>query len=162
MVSDRLKTYRASAPADEEGRICLSLTHSAFSEDYHFTPFKGGFTGLIGGVSTDFEEYPVSPPRLPPKNTSGRYDMEVDLWNSGPAFVAELQAAAAVPDEQIEVTYRLYLDAGAEPEEELTFSVTSVALLDEAVTAQSSRGDILNKLFPSLRYGTDTFVGVSR
>lgn len=160
MATDRLKKWRASAPAGEVQLDCLTLKHPAFSQDWHFTNNDQGFDAIIDGQSITTLVHPFKA-KLPDIDTTGRQDLQLDIFNSGPQFVAELQAAAQATV-QIDCAYHVFFEPDTSPEETITLALTSVAITPKAASATARWADPLNRKFPSLFYRTDTFPGLSR
>lgn len=159
MATDRLKKWRASAPADEVQLDCLTLTHPAFSQDWHFTNNDQAFSAIIDGRIVNTIVHPFKA-KLPDIGTSGRQDLQIDIFNSGPQFVAELQAAAAQPTVQIACAYHVFFETYTDPEETISLAITSVAITPKAASATARWADPLNRKFPSLFYRTDFFEGI--
>ncbi|QYJ00744.1 DUF1833 domain-containing protein [Thalassovita mediterranea] len=160
-LSARLQRYNASAPAGEVLRETLTLTHSAFSQDWHLTNFQSPFSANVGGVAVDFLLHPFTF-RRPEDSTSGRFEVQADIFNTGPVFIDQLQAAAAVATERIQLIYGAYLDAGTDPEETFTLEVSGAAPGSNAVTVKAVIANMLNGKYPRDFYRSDKFPGLRR
>lgn len=162
LPTERIKKYRASAPVGEIARETVSLSHSAFSQDWHFTTYPTAFSGVVGGQTVQFEPYPFEVD-LPEISASGRQEMTVSLFMSGPAFVAELQAAAAVPTEPIMAEFNAYLSGSTAAQiSPVTLAISDITIDERNATCRASRPDTLNRSFPGIVYRVDAFPGLDR
>ena len=160
-ASLRLRKYYASAPAGEIARETISLTHSAFSQDWHLTNFQEAFSANVDSVEVDFIIHPFTF-REPEDSTTGRVEVQVDIFNTGPTFVAELQAAASDATETIQLVYGVYLEAESDPERTFTLEVQSVALGTNSITARAVGPNVLDGRYPNKFYRTSKFPGLRR
>lgn len=160
-ASARLKRYYASAPAGEYARETISLTHSGFSQDWHLTTYQEPFSANVDGVSVDFLLHPFVF-REPEDATTGRFEVLVDIFNTGPAFVAELQAASADATERIQLVYGVYMDAETDPERTYELEIATVGLGSNSITAKAVRANVLNAKYPRDFYRTGKFPGLRR
>ncbi|MAN46769.1 MAG: DUF1833 domain-containing protein [Alphaproteobacteria bacterium] len=161
--SARLQKYYASAPAGEIAREGLSLFHSAFSQTWHFTNFPVEFSANVRGGSVDFLTHPFRF-REPDSSTTGKIEVLVDIFNSGPDFIAELQAAAADASDRIEMEYNVYLEAGAGAERTILLDVQAVSPSQSSgsATIRAVGANVLNSQYPRKYYRTSKFPGLRR
>lgn len=162
MVSDAWKTYNASAPAGQFARETISLFHAGFSQDWHFTRYPSSFSAFVRSASVTFDHHPFKL-RWPSNDTSGRVELQIDFFNTGADFVAEVQSAHATPETPIEVELNAYLETGGASDiDAIVLSGTRVSMTPTNVTLLATKADVLNKKWPVNIYRPSFFPGLVR
>lgn len=162
--TERLKKYNASATAGDVLREGLSLFHSSFSQDWHLTTFNGGgFDANVRSTSVSFVPHPFKF-RKPTDSASGRFDVNIDIFNDGETFMSELLLARSEgASSRIELEYNVYFEA--EEDSHITpivLDVIKVAFALDSATITASRPNIQNKKFPNMIYTPSLFPGLVR
>ncbi len=162
-MSERWEKYNASAPAGELQRETISLFHPELPQDYHFTTWKGGFTGNVRSSSVTFVEHPFNA-KLPEASTSGRNEIQIDLFNSGPAFVSAIKAIKADVTTPIDMEYNVYFEADTDGVDAARriMSGVRVGFNVQAVSIYGTWLDFLNKKFPRQIFSPTKFRGLVR
>lgn len=102
--------------------------------------------------------------KLPTRDESGRSDMGLVWCGIQDEALAFLNAAIADGTQPIKCLHTVYILGNPYPQ--ITpfteFKLTGISVTDETVTATASRGDIINKAFPTKVYRLDRFPGLRR
>lgn len=161
-LTERIKKYNAAAPAGEIARETISLFHPEFTQDWHFTRHPVSFTGVVNGETVTFQPYPFDV-TLPDRSATGRQEMQLTLFNSGPAFMAELQAAAGDRETPIDAQYNVYFSGDAASHiVPVSLKIAAFSLDSRNATGEATRFDTLNRPFPGIVYRGDQFPGLVR
>ncbi len=159
--SARQKRIWTTAPPGDIPREVLSLVHPSFLRTHHLTTHWQGFACEVRGELVEAVPHGFTA-RLPGVDDSGRYEMQVTLFNSGPAFARELAAAGAsgVP---VLADYNVYGSTGEAPiRPALRFELGGFAAQGSNVTASATLGDLVNVRCPVDYYRRDLFPGLDR
>ena len=167
-ASERQKKLWYSAPVGEFSRAGMTLTHPAFSRDFHLTNWVDEFQGEVGGFLVTFETHPFNF-AWPEISPDGRADMTLDIHNSGQSFVSEIEAAARYLDlvsgELVPVAVEMndYIIGDTRSQiDPIRFELANLAI-DEANCSGTAMGcDTLNAGLPSGAYTPDRFPGLVR
>ena len=164
-ISEELKRVYASAPVDRRYIDTVSFHHSMFTKDYWFTNDLQPWTFTLENASSQlFEVFPFKI-ILPNNDRLGNQDLQIGLSNVGREMMNELELANSLPQEPVQVVFRVFMDYIACSPQNLP--VLSMTLVDiqvnrESVTGVARRADILNRPFPYEQYTLDTFPGLDR
>jgi hypothetical protein len=159
--SDRQKRIWTTAPPGDIPREVLSLVHPSFVRTHHLTTHWEGFFCEVRGVRVEAVPHGFQA-RLPQLDDSGRYEMQISLFNSGPAFAREL-AAAGASGTPVLADYNVYGATGeAAIRPGLRFELGGFAAQGSNVTASATLGDLVNVRFPVEYYRRDLFPGLDR
>jgi Domain of unknown function (DUF1833) len=166
MTTKKLKQAFASAPAEEIIIETLQLSHSRFSDTWYLSSNVSEFDAkLESGATVKFTPLPFTV-KLPASDAQGGQLLDISIANAGQEMVDEIEAAAAAPNERIEVVYRVYLQSDKTMPQNLPLklSLDNIVMTDEAIRATAGRSDVLNFKFPNLVYatGVNGFPGLDR
>lgn len=157
----RQKRIWTTAPPDDIPREVLSLVHPAFVRTHHITTQRAAFFCEVRGERVEALPHGFEV-KLPALDDSGRYELQVSLFNSGPGFAREL-AAAGRTAEPIFADYNVYGSTGEAPiRPGLRFELTGIAAQGQTVTATATLGDLVNVPFPVDFYRRGLFPGLDR
>lgn len=164
-ISNELKRIYASAPSDRRYIETLSIAHSAFPATFYINNAQAVWRFMLEDARlVDFNPVPFQLV-WPTVDSKGHQDLQLVIDNVGRDAMDAIEAAAASPQEPIEVTVRVYLNVADSPPQNappLKLSLSEIHVTKEAVTGTAMRADVLNRLFPSLLYRTDTYPGLDR
>jgi hypothetical protein len=164
-ISAQLKKLYASAPLDDEFYETLELKHPRFSKIWYITSSPVLFKGFLEDGKTEISWEPIPfTVKLPGNEHGGRQDLQLTISNVDRVFIDELELANKLPQNRVEVVYRVYTKSNlkAPAATPMRLSVTDVAASNETIDAVATKADVLNHPFPSLLYTPLTFPGLDR
>jgi hypothetical protein len=166
MISPALRQVYASAPRGQLYVETLELSHSAFPQTFYINNANELWTFLLvdGGPAVDFSPVPFKI-IFPTLDGRGQQDLQLVLDNVGRDAMEAIEAAAAVPQENIHVICRVYLNIdNSLPQNDppLALALSGIEINKAAITGTATRADTLNRPFPSYYYRTDNFPGLAR
>lgn len=149
----------------------LSFFHPEFSEDWHLTPAPHiadtpvpffAFAATVRGALVNVVSHPLAF-ELPPITPGGRQDLDVTLANTGPAMVAELKAAAAVPQTPIEVEHNVFIPGSTVAQRDrFVMKCRGVPTSGSVITLRANLANLPNMSFPRRYYTTTDHPGLRR
>lgn len=171
MISDALQELYASAPRGQFAENGVTLTHPAFSQDWHLTNYPvsenpsvefEAFRAIVDGEIKSFLSHPIDA-RLPQQGTTGAQQMEISLANSGAVMASEIVNAAQMPEVPINVRVDTFIIGDLSPQDDpFIFEVSTVSVDRQSVTSRAGGNDILNQATPRLRFTRTSNPGLSR
>jgi len=166
-ISDELAEIYAGSSQDRYIET-LEVAHPSFTKTFLLhndaTSASRFFALAAGGAPEEFEAIPFQV-NLPASDSGFLQDLQIAIANAGDIMMSELEEAGKNPHQQIEITYRVYLDTNnAEPQNDppLKLTATQINADLDVVTATASRFDVLNRSFPRTRYTLNEFPGLDR
>jgi hypothetical protein len=165
MITPELKRIYASAPSGRFYVETLELSHSLFPQTFYINNnLKLWRFDLGDGTMVDFDPVPFQAIQ-PPRDGRGRQDLKLVIDNVGRDAMEALEAAAALPQENIKVTCRIYINVAETPPQNdppLVLTLSDIEVSTAAITGVATRADTLNKPFPFYHYRVDNFPGLNR
>jgi hypothetical protein len=164
-ISAELKRVYASAPADRRYVETVELFHSLFPVTYWLANDVQGWDFLLEDGTPQHFDLGRFAVVLPVNDGRGQQDLQLTVDNVGRVAMDALEAAALNPQENIRVTYRVYVDlAGTLPQNDppLVLSLSKVVATPSVISGTASRADTLNRPFPSFLYRPDLYPGLDR
>lgn len=159
--SARQKRIWTTAPVDDIPREVLSLVHPHFQRTHHLTTHREAFWCEVRGERVQAVPHGFEV-KLPALDDSGRYELQIALFNSGPGFAREL-AAAGASAQPVFADYNVYGSTGEAPiRPALRFELTGIGAQGLSVTASATLGDLVNVPFPVDYYRRGLFPGLDR
>lgn len=124
------------------------------------------FIGRVGTAPPRLATFTPTPMQivLPGRDQSGRSEMGI-VWDGLNGLVHDFLNRAIVDGTQpITCYYTVYILGRRDPciEPWLEYKLTGISVTEDSVTATASRGDVINKKFPSVLYRVDRFPGLRR
>ena len=154
---------RYTSEMDVDWRNAFILSHPS-AGTLRVIDYTKQFTGLDNeGTSRTF--YPVpTQVQMPSRDSSGRSEMGL-VWDGlDPRVKTFLDAAIQDGTQPIKCLHTVFILTSTTPQVSpfTEFRLTGISVTEENITATASRGDIINKAFPSVVYRLDKFPGLRR
>jgi len=165
------KIYASGGDGAEDGIAeTLAFDHSTLDAPVYITSQAPGFRALLEDGATSVFYLPVSIDlRRPKRDSTARQELQITIVNVGRELSSKLDAAIAIPQEPVAVTYRIYrlsdieASEGAMPIEDPPLTLYPTRILVRDITAtMTPRLLSLDRLFQRWWFRTDRFPGLRR
>jgi hypothetical protein len=148
-LSEELKKVYSSNPVDTRYYDTIEVSHSMFSQTYYFIRDSENkhFT-LEDGTKVEFLPYGFDI-RLPEVG-SPQQDIVFAFDSVGGEVIKELERAAQKINEPIILTYRVFIDGFATPQNTpIRLVLTNIVADNRVVSATATRPDLYKRIIPS-------------
>jgi len=156
----------ASAPGGEVPLWGLTLEHSQFSQpSFWLVNRPYAVTAFLENGAAQTYEPAYFELQLPTMDGQGQQDAQISMQNIDRRIIDELERAAALPSERIQVTLRLFVetDLASGPQNvPMRLSFSALSANNIAVAGTAGRPDTLNRAFPTEVYRVDRWPGLDR
>lgn len=144
----------------------LELVHPRYPDPVRWCNSERDWIFLdeTGGDEVYFNAYPFRA-TLPPQSKSGSQELAFTVWNSNTGLERAINEVQEYPNENFEVTYRIYMAREYDPpaiEPPIRMTLTDIVATYETFVLTCTKYDVLGRAFPNEIYKYEEFPGLFR
>ncbi len=159
MLSEDLKKIYANHETTQRSFDCISLTHSQFTQDWHFIQDNNSKElKLSDDTLVTFEPFAFDV--ILPVKGSNQQDLQITLDNTSLQLMKELNLATTIITEPIILTHNTYIEGNQQPQaSDIRLNLTNIKAKGTLISATASATDLVNRGFLSEKFD-ERFKGV--